>query len=205
MTQHVTPAAPGPDAAATGPQPGRSGKPTSYARVTLSRIMTAVDVNLYGTVHGGVMVKFMDDVAGACAARHCGVTAVTAAIDEIAFLAPVRVGDLVHAHAQVNWTGRSSLEIGVRLVAERWDLAETQPIDVATAYLVFVAIDADGQPRPVRPVLPQTPEDERRWREAEIRRAHRLSRREAIQAYRGDPGIHQPAGAPDGPRSPGTR
>ncbi|WBB77389.1 acyl-CoA thioesterase [Micromonospora sp. WMMD882] len=161
-----------------------AGKPTSYSRVTLSRIMTAVDVNLYGTVHGGVLMKFVDDVAGAAAARHSGGTAVTAAIDEIVFAEPVRVGDLVHAHAQVNWTGHSSMEVGVRVVAERWDSAETEPVPVATAYLVFVGVDADGGPRPVRPVLPETPEDKRRYREAEIRRAHRLARRRAIQAHR---------------------
>ncbi|AVT41749.1 acyl-CoA thioesterase [Plantactinospora sp. BB1] len=162
-----------------------AGKPTSYSRVTLSRIMTAVDVNLYGTVHGGVLMKFVDDVAGASAARHSGGTAVTAAIDEIVFAEPVRVGDLVHAHAQVNWTGQTSMEVGVRVVAERWDSAEDAPILVATAYLVFVGVDVAGNPRPVRPVLPETPTDERRFREAEIRREHRLARRRAIQAHRG--------------------
>lgn len=169
--------------------PAPPGKPTSYSRVTLSRIMTAVDVNLYGTVHGGVLMKFIDDVAGAAAARHSGGTAVTAAIDEIVFVEPVRVGDLVHAHAQVNWTGHTSMEVGVRVVAERWDRAEDQPVAVATAYLVFVVVDADGAPRPVRPVLPQTVEDERRFREAQIRRAHRLSRRRAIQAHRATAGL----------------
>ncbi|HEY0696251.1 MAG TPA: acyl-CoA thioesterase [Micromonospora sp.] len=164
------------------PQPG---KPTSYSRVTLSRIMTAVDVNLYGTVHGGVLMKFVDDVAGAAAARHCGGTAVTAAIDEIVFSEPVRVGDLIHAHAQVNWTGQTSMEVGVKVVAERWDTAGEEPVPVATAYLVFVGVDVAGGPRPVRPVLPETPEDQRRWHEAEIRRAHRLARREAIRAHRG--------------------
>ncbi|WDZ86933.1 acyl-CoA thioesterase [Micromonospora cathayae] len=166
------------------PSTAPAGKPTSYSRVTLSRIMTAVDVNLYGTVHGGVLMKFVDDVAGAAAARHSGGTAVTAAIDEIVFSEPVRVGDLVHAHAQVNWTGHSSMEVGVRVVAERWDQAGAEPVPVATAYLVFVAVDADGGPRAVRPVLPATPEDQRRFREAEIRRAHRLARRRAIQAHR---------------------
>ncbi len=146
--------------------------------------MTAVDVNLYGTVHGGVIMKFVDDVAGAAAARHSGGTAVTAAIDEIAFLEPIRVGDLVHAAAQVNWTGQTSMEVGVRLVAERWDLADTEPIVVATAYLVFVGVDADGGPRQVPAVVPDSAENEQRWREAEIRRAHRLARREAIQTSR---------------------
>jgi acyl-CoA hydrolase len=157
-----------------------AGRPTSHSRVTLSRIMTAIEVNLYGTVHGGVLMKFVDDVAGASAARHSGGTAVTAAIDEIVFLEPVRVGDLVHAHAQVNWTGSSSMEVGVKVSAERWDTAVDEPLTVATAYLVFVAVDVAGGPRPVPPVLPGSPDDERRFREALIRREHRLARRHAI-------------------------
>jgi acyl-CoA hydrolase len=160
------------------------GRPTSHSRVTLSRIMSAVDVNLYGTVHGGVLMKFVDDVAGAAAARHSGGTAVTAAIDEIVFVEPVRVGDLVHAYAQVNWTGSTSMEVGVKLTAERWDVVGGEGLTVATAYLVFVAVDVAGNPRPVPPVVPETPEDERRFREALIRREHRLARRAAIQAAR---------------------
>jgi acyl-CoA hydrolase len=147
--------------------------------------MTTADVNLYGTVHGGVVMKFVDDAAGAVAARHSGGNALTASIDEIVFLAPVRVGDLVHAHAQINWTGNSSMEVGVKVVAERWDQAGTDPVTVATAYLVFVGVDATDRPRPVPPVRPETPEDERRHHEAEIRRKHRLARRDAIQASRG--------------------
>ncbi|GAB3945490.1 hypothetical protein GCM10027614_37370 [Micromonospora vulcania] len=90
----------------------------------------------------------------------------------------------MHAHAQVNWTGQTSMEVGVRVVAERWDSAEDAPVRVATAYLVFVGVDVGGAPRTVRPVLPETAEDERRYKEAEIRRAHRLARRRAIQAHR---------------------
>ncbi len=159
-------------------------RPTAHSRVTLSRIMTAIDVNLYGTVHGGVLMKFVDDVAGASAARHSGGTAVTAAIDEIVFLEPVRVGDLVHAHAQVNWTGSSSMEVGVRVEAERWDAVGGDRLTVATAYLVFVAVDVAGAPRAVPPVEPDSPENARRAREALIRREHRLARRHAIQAAR---------------------
>jgi acyl-CoA hydrolase len=158
-------------------------KPTSAARTSLSRIMTAVDTNLLGTVHGGVIMKMVDDVAGATAGRHSGGPAVTAFMDEMVFLVPVRVGDLVHTYAQVNWAGRTSLEIGVRVVAERWN--ESVPAThVATAYLVFVAVDGGGMPRPVPPVRPETKEDERRYHEAEIRRTHRLARREAIRASR---------------------
>ncbi|BCY05811.1 acyl-CoA thioesterase [Actinoplanes sp. L3-i22] len=161
------------------------GRPTAHGRVTLSKIMTAVDVNLYGTVHGGVLMKFVDDVAGAAAARHSGGTAVTAAIDEIVFLEPVRVGDLVHAYAQVNWTGKSSMEVGVRLEAERWD-AVGPTIPVGTAYLVFVAVDVAGAPRQVPPVLPADMDDHRRFKEALIRRDHRLARRAAIQRARAE-------------------
>ena len=159
-------------------------KPTSAARTSLSHIMTAVDTNLLGTVHGGVIMKLVDDVAGAVAQRHSGGPAVTAAMDGMTFLAPVRVGDLVHAHAQVNWTGRTSMEVGVRVVAEPWNKAGVEPTRVATAYLVFVALNADGSPRDVPPVLPESAEDERRYREAEIRRSHRLARRDEILAGR---------------------
>lgn len=162
------------------------GRPTAFSRVTLSRIMTNQDVNLYGTVHGGVIMKFVDDAAGAAAARHCGFNAVTVAIDEITLMVPVRVGDLVHAKAQVNWTGKTSLEIGVTVFAERWNEAGSDPVNVATAYLVFVGVDAAGDPRGVPPVLPETPDDIRRFHEAEIRREHRLARRRAIDQHRAD-------------------
>lgn len=165
------------------PPPGR---PTAFSRVTLSRIMTNQDVNLYGTVHGGVIMKFVDDAAGAAAARHCGFNAVTVAIDEITLMVPVKVGDLVHAKAQVNWTGKTSLEIGVTVFAERWNEADREPVNVATAYLVFVGVDADGNPRHVPQVVPESPDDVRRWHEAEIRREHRLARRQAIDRHRAD-------------------
>ena len=171
-------------ASAPAPPPG---KPTSAARSTLSRIMTVLDTNLLGTVHGGVVMKLVDDVAGVVAQRHSGGPAVTASMDEMAFLEPVRVGDLVHAEAQVNWTGTTSMEVGVRVLAEPWNEAGVAPVRVATAYLVFVALDADGNPRVVPPVLPETEEDQRRFGEAQIRRTHRLARREAILLSRQRP------------------
>lgn len=146
--------------------------------------MTALDTNLLGSVHGGVVMKLVDDVAGVVAQRHSGGPAVTASMDEMDFVEPVRVGDLVHAEAQVNWAGRTSMEVGVRILAEPWNEAGVEPVRVATAYLVFVAIDEDGKPRSVPPLEPETAEDRRRWAEAEIRRTHRLARREAILASR---------------------
>jgi acyl-CoA hydrolase len=150
--------------------------------------MTSVDANLLGTVHGGAVMKLVDTLAGAVAQRHSGGPALTVAMDEMTFLVPVRVGDLVLANAQVNWTGTTSMEIGVRVVAEPWNEARVEQTLVATAYLVFVAVDAAGRPRPVPQVVPETEEDRRRWREAEIRRSHRLARREEIlRSRRGAP------------------
>ncbi|MBD0708655.1 acyl-CoA thioesterase [Streptomyces sp. CBMA291] len=159
------------------------GKPTSASRTTLSHIMTSHDTNLLGTVHGGVIMKLVDDAAGAVAGRHSGGPAVTASMDEMAFLEPVRVGDLVHVKAQVNWTGRSSMEVGVRVLAERWN-ESTPATQVGSAYLVFAAVDAEGRPRAVPQVIPETEQDKRRNQEAQIRRTHRLARRQAIMELR---------------------
>lgn len=159
------------------------GKPTSASRTTLSHIMTGNDTNLLGTVHGGVIMKLVDDAAGAVAGRHSEGPAVTASMDEMVFLEPVRVGDLVHVKAQVNWTGHTSMEVGVRVLAERWN-ESTPAVQVGSAYLVFAAVDAEGRPRSVPPVVPETDRDERRFQEAQIRRTHRLARRRAIRELR---------------------
>ncbi|RKN37403.1 acyl-CoA thioesterase [Streptomyces hoynatensis] len=159
------------------------GKPTAASRTTLSHIMTHNDVNLLGTVHGGVIMKLVDDAAGAVAGRHSGGPAVTASMDEMVFLEPVKVGDLVHVRAQVNWTGRTSMEIGVLVLAERWN-ESTPPTRVGTAYLVFAAVDEQGRPRPVPPVIPDNDRDRRRYQEAQIRRTHRLARRREILELR---------------------
>jgi acyl-CoA hydrolase len=171
------------DQASSAPEGALPGKPTAAARTTLSQIMTAADTNLLGTVHGGVIMKFVDDAAGAVAGRHSGGPAVTASMDEMVFLNPVHVGDLVHVKAQVNWTGRSSMEVGVRVLAERWN-ESTPAVQVGSAYLVFAAVDENGRPRAVPQVVPETEQDKRRYQEAQIRRTHRLARRRAIKELR---------------------
>ncbi|SCK49359.1 Acyl-CoA hydrolase [Streptomyces sp. WMMB 714] len=159
------------------------GKPTAVSRTTLSHIMSGNETNLLGTVHGGVIMKLVDDAAGAVAGRHSEGPAVTASMDEMVFLEPVRVGDLVHVKAQVNWTGRSSMEVGVRVLAERWN-ESTPASHVGSAYLVFAAVDEDGRPRPVPQVVPEAEQDKRRYQEAQIRRTHRLARRREIKELR---------------------
>lgn len=162
---------------------GMEPVPVSAARTTLTQIMTSLDVNLLGTVHGGVVMRMVDSVAGAAAGRHSRGPAVTVSMDEMVFLQPVRVGDLIHAHAQVNWAGRTSMEVGVRVTSERWNEIDP-PVHVASAYLVFVAVDDEGRPRPVPPVVAESGEDRRRLAEAQIRRQHRLARRDEIARLR---------------------
>jgi uncharacterized protein (TIGR00369 family) len=158
--------------------------PPSYSAVSLTLLAGQTHVNLLGNVHGGEVMRLVDSTAGAVAGRHSGGPAVTAAMDEMAFLAPVKVGDILRATAQVNWAGRTSMEVGVRVETEPWNQAGTAPVHVASAYLVFVAIDPNNQPREVPPLAPQSDDEVRRMREAEIRRAHRLARKQEILADR---------------------
>ncbi|MGP3689651.1 acyl-CoA thioesterase [Streptomyces sp. IBSNAI002] len=118
------------------------------SRVTLAHIMSEHDTNLYGTIHGGVVMKLIDDAAAAAAGRHADGPAVTVAVDRMAFLAPVRAGDLLSVDAELERAGRTSMTVGVRVRAERWN-ASGPTTEVATARLTFVAINAEGEPRPV--------------------------------------------------------
>jgi acyl-CoA hydrolase len=158
--------------------------PPSFGRVSLTLLAGPVHVNLLGNVHGGEVMRLVDSTAGAVAQRHSGGPAVTAAMDEMAFLAPVHVGDILRATAQVNWAGHTSMEVGVRVESEPWNRAGTEPVHVASAYLVFVAIDADGRPREIPGLQPQDAQEVRRMREAEIRRSHRLARKAEIDEGR---------------------
>ncbi|QIX25930.1 acyl-CoA thioesterase [Nocardioides sp. JQ2195] len=164
--------------------PASAVRPPSYSRVSLARMMEVTSANLLGNVHGGEIMKLADSTAGAAAQRHSGGAAVTAALDEMAFLEPVHVGDIVRTTAQVNWAGRSSMEVGVRIEAEPWTDASGQPLHVASAYFVFVAIDEEGRARRVPQLAPQTPDEVRRMREAEIRRSHRLAGKAEIERGR---------------------
>ncbi|GAA3272253.1 acyl-CoA thioesterase [Streptomyces lavendulae] len=126
----------------------RSSKQPDDSRVTLAHIMSEHDTNLYGTIHGGVVMKLIDDAAAAAAGRHADGPAVTVAVDRMSFLAPVRAGDLLSVDAELERAGRTSMTVGVRVRAERWN-ASGPTSEVATARLTFVAIDAEGRPRPV--------------------------------------------------------
>ena len=120
--------------------------------MSLGIIASGTEANLLGNVHGGDIMKLADSTAGAVAYRHSGGPAVTAAMDEMTFLEPVHVGDIIKTYAQVNWAGTSSMEIGVRVEAQPWGNAADEPLHVASAYFVFVAIDEDGRSRRVPPL-----------------------------------------------------
>ena len=134
--------------------PARTSKTPDDSRVVLAHIMSEHDTNLYGTIHGGVMMKLIDDAAAAAAGRHADGPAVTVSVDRMTFLAPVRAGDLLSVEAGLERAGRTSMTVGVRVTAERWN-SSGPATEVATAFLSFVAIDAEGRPRPV-PVLQVT-------------------------------------------------
>lgn len=161
------------------------GKVPSASRVMLSQVMEIADANLSGNVHGGVILKLVDTAAGTSAIKHCGARVVTATMDEMSFLEPVFLGEIVTLQAQVNSVGRTSMEVGVRVEAEA--VATGVKRHVSSAYLVFVCLDERGAPQAVPPLIPETDEERRRMEEASIRRTHRLARKEAILAGRADP------------------
>ncbi len=134
----------------------------------MSHIMLPHNANANGSVHGGDIMKFIDNAAGAVAMRHARTTVVTASIDRLIFHLPVFIGNLLTLKASLNATGRTSMEIGVRVEAE--DLKTGEIRHIASAYLTFVAIDAERKPTPVPPYRPLGKEAERRKREAAERK-----------------------------------
>ena len=152
------------------------------SHVTLVQLMEITDANIAGIVHGGVVMKLVDTAAGLAAFKHARGLCVTVSMDEMSFLEPVHVGDTVTVKASVNDVGTTSLEIGVRVESE--ELETGTKTHTSSAYLVFVALDDEGKPRPVPPLIAETEEEQRRQREAKIRRETRIAHREAIAELR---------------------
>ena len=136
--------------------------------VVMSHMMLPNNANPDGNVHGGDIMKFIDDAAGVVAMKHARTTVVTAAIDQLDFHRPVYIGNLLVLKASLNSTGRSSMEIGVRVEAE--DLRKGSSSHIASAYLTFVALDDNQKPTAVPPFVPIGPEALRRSREAAERK-----------------------------------
>ena len=151
----------------------REHKPAGETHVFLAQLMHPADASFQGNIHGGLIMRLIDEAAGTAAYRFCRRRVVTAHIDSIDFHHPVHVGDVVMLKASVNYAGHTSMEIGVRVEAE--NLATGEVLHTNSAYLVFVALDQDGRPTPVPELLPETEDERRRYAEAERRRARRTS------------------------------
>ncbi|HZW36035.1 MAG TPA: acyl-CoA thioesterase [Candidatus Deferrimicrobiaceae bacterium] len=146
-------------------------KPVSATRLVLSQVMTPLDANISGNVHGGNIMKLADEAAGVVAIRHSGRNVVTATVDRFDFHAPVYVGNLVTIKASMNYVGKTSMEIGVRVEAE--DLLTGKKTHTNSCYITMVAIDADGRPVEVPQLVLETDEDRRRNQAAVLRVAER--------------------------------
>jgi uncharacterized protein (TIGR00369 family) len=156
------------------------GKRSEDSSIIMTQQMNPQDANPAGNVHGGVIMKFIDSAALAVAVRHARANAVTASIDRLEFHYPVFVGDLLTAHASLNFVGRTSMEIGVRVETE--NLMTGNIHHTSTAYLTFVALDKSGRPVPLPPLILDTEEEQRQNLEAKTRREMRLKERKKEKA-----------------------
>ena len=148
-------------------------KKVSQSSVVLAQIMLPADTNPAGNVHGGIIMKLIDNAAYVVASRHTGRNTVTASIDRLDFHCPVFLGNLVTLKASMNRAGKTSMEVGVKVEAE--DLMTGEVRHTASAYLTFVALDADGRPTLVPGIVAETDEEKRRFAEADKRYAIRKS------------------------------
>lgn len=163
-------------------EPVLSPRPASASHVTLTQLMEITDANILGNVHGGVLMRLADTAAGLAAFRHAQGPCVTVAMDQMAFLEPVHVGDVVTVRASVNDVGTTSLECGVRIDAE--NPLTGRRVHASSAYVVFVALDEDERPRAVPPIVAETPVQRRRQREASLRRESRMRHKAEVEAHR---------------------
>jgi acyl-CoA hydrolase len=152
------------------------------SHAVLARWMTPVDANSAGFVHGGTVMKLCDDAAAVAAIKHSRSRVVTAGMDRMTFLEPVEIGELLTLKAAVNAVWRTSMEVGVRVEAERPRTGQVR--HTSTAYLTFVALDEDGRPIEVPPLVTAGAAERRREREAQTRRRNRLAERAELRTAR---------------------
>jgi uncharacterized protein (TIGR00369 family) len=149
-------------------------------QLTMTVLMTPDMANFAGNVHGGTILKLLDQVAYACASRYAGQYVVTLSVDQVMFRQPIHVGELVSFLASVNHTGKSSMEIGIKVVAEKIRTQEVRHVN--SCFFTMVAVDDARKPVPVPPLKPETPIEKRRFEEAVLRKqlrtelAHRFEK-----------------------------
>ena len=140
-------------------------------QLSMTVLMTPDTANFSGKVHGGTILRLLDQVAYACAARYAGRYVVTLSVDQVMFLQPINVGELVTFLASVNYTGRTSMEIGVKVIAE--DIRAQVVRHANSCFFTMVAVDENGQPTRVPPLEPSSDTERRRFKAAETRKALR--------------------------------
>ncbi|MDR8017169.1 acyl-CoA thioesterase [Ectopseudomonas guguanensis] len=150
------------------------------AQLTMTVLMTPDMANFSGNVHGGTLLKYLDEVAYACASRYAGCYVVTLSVDQVIFREPVHVGELVTFLASVNHTGRTSMEIGIKVITE--NIRERSVRHTNSCFFTMVAVDGQGRPVAVPELQPDTPDGLRRQRQAKQRRQIRDELQQRYQA-----------------------
>ncbi|MEO4049161.1 acyl-CoA thioesterase [Pseudomonas sp. CAU 1711] len=148
------------------------------SKLAMTVLMTPDMANFSGNVHGGTLLKYLDEVAYACAARYAGCYVVTLSVDQVIFREPVHVGELVTFLASVNYTGRTSMEIGIKVVTE--NIRERSVRHTNSCFFTMVAMDDQGRPKPVPTLQPESADEQRRFRQAQRRRE---IREELVRRY----------------------
>jgi len=150
-----------------------AGKTVAASRVQIAQLMQPEHANNLGNVHGGWIMKLMDEAGGLACVRHARRRVVTVAIDQMVFRQPIRIGDLVIITAEVSYVGRTSMETEVQVMAENPVTGECTHTN--TGYLVYVALDENGRPIPVPPLIPETEAERARMEAGKSRQAYRLA------------------------------
>lgn len=151
-------------------------------QLTMTVLMTPDTANFSGNVHGGNLLKLLDQVAYACASRYAGRYVVTLTVDQVTFRQPIHVGELVTFLASVNYTGTSSMEVGIKVIAE--NIQQRQVRHVNSCFFTMVAVDDDRKPVAVPPLEPSTPDERRRQLAAKVRKEMRLETLQRFDALR---------------------
>ena len=155
------------------------GRHPAESEAVMAELMMPQHANLMGNVFGGVILALVDRVAAVCAIRHSHRQCVTVSVDKVDFREPIHVGELITAFARVNFAGKTSMEVGVKIVAENVLTGEKRHTN--SCYVTYVALDETGRPTEVPPIVPETPDEKRRYERAAKRRATRVMDRRYAQ------------------------
>jgi len=158
------------------------GKVVSASFVETMELVQPGDVNVYGSIFGGHLMSLVDKAAGIAAFRHSELNVVTISVDQLIFKSPAPAGSILSIKASVNRVFNTSMEVGVRVTG--WHPGSKEETLICPAYLTFVAVDRNGNPAPIQPVIPETPDQKRRFEQAGLRREARLALAERIKAHK---------------------